>query len=74
MKEVKFESSVILWGSKTSNNLIFSTSPFESSVILWGSKTPQEAGTPQQMFESSVILWGSKTVPLARLCCLDVWE
>ena len=34
-----FESSVILWGSKTEYIMGANTTLFESSVILWGSKT-----------------------------------
>ena len=36
---LRFESSVILWGSKTDFNGIYGKGTFESSVILWGSKT-----------------------------------
>ena len=35
----EFESSVILWGSKTYEDEIKAKQWFESSVILWGSKT-----------------------------------
>ena len=36
---LRFESSVILWGSKTNKVTISGMGLFESSVILWGSKT-----------------------------------
>ena len=36
---LRFESSVILWGSKTVRFAQFACHLFESSVILWGSKT-----------------------------------
>ena len=36
---LRFESSVILWGSKTPYTFPLIGTVFESSVILWGSKT-----------------------------------
>ena len=57
----RFESSVILEGSKTVNQLIPIASMFESSVILEGSKTCRVEQFHAHAFESSVILEGSKT-------------
>ena len=56
-----FESSVILYGSKTWLMMIASSTWFESSVILYGSKTKLIASAGSKEFESSVILYGSKT-------------
>ena len=39
MASYEFESSVILWGSKTKEGGLEGLNEFESSVILWGSKT-----------------------------------
>ena len=39
---LRFESSVILWGSKTFFWSYCGFTRFESSVILWGSKTNQK--------------------------------
>ena len=58
---LRFESSVILEGSKTCVIFFSLYFPFESSVILEGSKTTNLAVKPHQWFESSVILEGSKT-------------
>ena len=40
---LRFESSVILWGSKTALENFASELQFESSVILWGSKTADDS-------------------------------
>ena len=59
---LRFESSVILEGSKTVYYFVNRTSKFESSVILEGSKTHPRTRRTGRKFESSVILEGSKTV------------
>ena len=59
---LRFESSVILQGSKTENDNYRTVGKFESSVILQGSKTNKMFGTNITEFESSVILQGSKTI------------
>ena len=58
---LRFESSVILEGSKTIGKAQKPSRMFESSVILEGSKTEERALFCQGQFESSVILEGSKT-------------
>ena len=58
---VKFESSVILEGSKTAIYFNVYQHTFESSVILEGSKTSASGVHIVTPFESSVILEGSKT-------------
>ena len=40
---LRFESSVILWGSKTCTIERQVEAWFESSVILWGSKTADDS-------------------------------
>ena len=62
MKILRFESSVILEGSKTNFSNEDLAYLFESSVILEGSKTVPLLIQLASMFESSVILEGSKTV------------
>ena len=59
---LRFESSVILYGSKTLGSVASAMQTFESSVILYGSKTASEAEQGSRLFESSVILYGSKTI------------
>ena len=58
---MRFESSVILEGSKTIMALNLESVKFESSVILEGSKTWNSFDMKLIAFESSVILEGSKT-------------
>ncbi len=58
---LRFESSVILQGSKTYDIEEYELYAFESSVILQGSKTYNITSYNVAMFESSVILQGSKT-------------
>ena len=59
---LRFESSVILEGSKTVSACFRVFNVFESSVILEGSKTKRLMKNYPTMFESSVILEGSKTI------------
>ena len=71
---LRFESSVILEGSKTKSIARDASALFESSVILEGSKTHFLTSLLLQRFESSVILEGSKTVGMvdAAKTCLRV--
>ena len=62
ISNLRFESSVILNGSKTEFLCFFHCLMFESSVILNGSKTLWDMEYQSIPFESSVILNGSKTV------------
>ena len=56
-----FESSVISYGSKTTEYTYQSPVKFESSVISYGSKTFYVSQRIATLFESSVISYGSKT-------------
>ncbi len=58
---LRFESSIISYGSKTSTVVTLKDSSFESSVISYGSKTEHQANVLDMTFESSVISYGSKT-------------
>ena len=60
-KATKFESGVILKGSKTNGKARTTRHTFESGVILKGSKTHRACGRSIRRFESGVILKGSKT-------------
>ena len=62
----RFESSVILEGSKTARSFFSAAKVFESSVILEGSKTNLFTCFVARSFESSVILEGSKTASSPR--------
>ena len=55
-----FESSVILYGSKTATLWKTKRNRFESSVILYGSKTEEFRNFVNDTFESSVILYGNE--------------
>ena len=59
---LRFESSVISYGSQTINNGLLSYLPFESSVISYGSQTRVECIFTRFQFESSVISYGSQTL------------
>ena len=59
--KLRFESSVISYGSKTVNTRNVYRNGFESSVISYGSKTHGKEETEGCVFESSVISYGSKT-------------
>ena len=59
--DLKFESSVILQGTKTIPQGSCTVHQFESSVILQGTKTTAPARYTSTLFESSVILQGTKT-------------
>ena len=59
---LRFESSVISFGSKTSTFVLKTPPGFESSVISFGSKTFYAAEFGPFKFESSVISFGSKTI------------
>ena len=58
-----FESSVILYGSKTLHGYFLNSIWCESSVISYGSKTQKELICLTIWFESSVISYGSKHLP-----------
>ena len=58
---IVFESSVNLYGSKTSGLMQQFGMKFESSVNLYGSKTTIICQHICTAFESSVNLYGSKT-------------
>ena len=58
---LRFESSVISFGSKTKSLISSVSGLFESSVISFGSKTMQAIRRLVTSFESSVISFGSKT-------------
>ena len=59
--DLRFESSVNLWGTQTSYNRNQARVWFESSVNLWGTQTAYIAGAAMIEFESSVNLWGTQT-------------
>ena len=61
IKNLRFESSVILNGTQTLKSLSFFSSSFESSVILNGTQTWSLFRSTQTLFESSVILNGTQT-------------
>ena len=63
---LKFESSVISYGSKTVTSLAKKSLVFESSVISYGSKTATFFNVVLNSFESSVISYGSKTNLLCK--------
>ena len=58
---LRFESSVILYGSQTHALIAQADGAFESSVILYGSQTYITWCWRNDWFESSVILYGSQT-------------
>ena len=60
-RKLRFESSVISYGSQT--DLLDTVLPrqFESSVISYGSQTEICGRIRERLFESSVISYGSQT-------------
>ena len=64
---VKFESSVVLDGTKTRILKTRGSNRFESSVVLDGTKTHSFPFDPSMSFESSVVLDGTKTK-----CCSTI--
>ena len=72
--ELRFESSVISYGSQTHIFLHMLQALFESSVISYGSQTFNPAVMKAFVFESSVISYGSQTTELYTLTWAQVWE
>ena len=62
---LRFESSVILYGSETEVFPVFLPFLFESSVILYGSERRHPLQKLLPVFESSVILYGSERTTAA---------
>ena len=60
-RKLRFESSVISYGSQTDGVNDDTTALFESSVISYGSQTYLLIFHRIQTFESSVISYGSQT-------------
>ena len=60
-RKLRFESSVISYGSQTKFSFSTATDRFESSVISYGSQTNVSAPGGPMLFESSVISYGSQT-------------
>ena len=58
---LRFESSVISYGSETTTVWWTKRWMFESSVISYGSETTPKAVSATAWFESSVISYGSET-------------
>ena len=58
---MKFESSVISYGSQTYVGFLCVYCTFESSVISYGSQTDTGSLSVRPSFESSVISYGSQT-------------
>ena len=59
--KLRFESSVISYGSQTRTKRKERQSKFESSVISYGSQTFRNFTINYGLFESSVISYGSQT-------------
>ena len=60
-RKLRFESSVISYGSQTIILEVHHNRQFESSVISYGSQTMPNLRSDIVMFESSVISYGSQT-------------
>ena len=60
--DLRFESSVILYGSQAQSHVPRLVCLFESSVILYGSQAFPDADLSVLSFESSVILYGSQAL------------
>ena len=58
---MRFESSVISYGSQTPVIGLIAACLFESSVISYGSQTEIKEKRRENAFESSVISYGSQT-------------
>ena len=73
-RKLRFESSVISYGSQTLKYLLNLKHLFESSVISYGSQTNLMLRLMSTVFESSVISYGSQTrgYSLTRLRSLRV--
>ena len=61
MLQIVFESSVVLDGTKTTDEPVGQVHEFESSVVLDGTKTFISGSGYRLSFESSVVLDGTKT-------------
>ena len=59
--KLRFESSVVSYGSQTIPPSNILSMLFESSVVSYGSQTVQAQKVATQMFESSVVSYGSQT-------------
>ena len=59
--KLRFESSVISYGSQTNKDINRTSDWFESSVISYGSQTDTDSIHLLDVFESSVISYGSQT-------------
>ena len=59
--KLRFESSVISYGSQTTSPQAIKMYAFESSVISYGSQTKRAKKVHALTFESSVISYGSQT-------------
>ena len=62
---MRFESSVVLDGTKTLHFIFQARFMFESSVVLDGTKTRGSMKQRSLAFESSVVLDGTKTTIIA---------
>ena len=73
-RKLRFESSVISYGSQTRMLINVNQVVFESSVISYGSQTNLMLRLMSTVFESSVISYGSQTrgYSLTRLRSLRV--
>ena len=71
-RKLRFESSVISYGSQTYLQSLISSATFESSVISYGSQTYLQSLIASATFESSVISYGSQTVEYAKNCLSEV--
>ena len=73
-RKLRFESSVISYGSQTDLFEVMEDKRFESSVISYGSQTNLMLRLMSTVFESSVISYGSQTrgYSLTRLRSLRV--
>ena len=60
-RKLRFESSVISYGSQTAHIDTSLPYSFESSVISYGSQTTEQYKDYAVLFESSVISYGSQT-------------
>ena len=60
-RKLRFESSVISYGSQTAIKKDGQITGFESSVISYGSQTKGCLHISKTLFESSVISYGSQT-------------
>ncbi len=64
--DLRFENSVILYGTQTAICYVTILSEFENSVILYGTQTVTVCGQIDYLFENSVILRQSRI--LCKVC------